>query len=71
MQVGMQLQTQKDGNVQVFVIKSIEGDKVTLDGNHPLADTDLNFDVELTDIREATEEEVQHGHVHGAGGHNH
>ncbi|MFT5207928.1 MAG: FKBP-type peptidyl-prolyl cis-trans isomerase SlyD, partial [Candidatus Omnitrophota bacterium] len=44
MQVGMQLQTQKDGNVQVFVIKSIEGDKVTLDGNHPLADTDLNFD---------------------------
>ncbi len=71
MQVGMKLQTQKEGNVQVFEIKSIEGDKVVLDGNHPLADADLTFDIELTDIRNATEEEIKHGHVHGAGGHNH
>ncbi len=71
LKVGMQLQTQKEDGLQVFAITSIEGDKVILDGNHPLAGTDLTFDVEIADIREATEEEIQHGHVHGAGGHHH
>jgi FKBP-type peptidyl-prolyl cis-trans isomerase SlyD len=44
---------------------------VTIDGNHPLAGKTLNFEVEVTDVRQATEEELTHGHVHGAGGHHH
>jgi len=44
---------------------------VDVDGNHPLAGYPLTFDVEITDIREATEEELEHKHVHGPGGHHH
>lgn len=44
---------------------------VTLDANHPLAGVDLMFDVEVTTIRDATEEELAHGHAHGPGGHSH
>jgi FKBP-type peptidyl-prolyl cis-trans isomerase SlyD len=44
---------------------------VTLDGNHPLAGMDLMFDVEVTGVRDATEEEIAHGHAHGPGGHSH
>ncbi len=44
---------------------------VTLDANHPLAGMDLTFDVEVTEIREATAEEAEHGHAHGPGGHDH
>lgn len=50
---------------------NIEGDDVTLDGNHPLAGQDLNFEVEVVQKREATVDEVAHGHVHGTGGCNH
>jgi len=53
-------------------ITAINGDKVTMDGNHPLAGQDLTFAVEIVDKREATEEELAHGHIHGgAGCHNH
>jgi FKBP-type peptidyl-prolyl cis-trans isomerase SlyD len=48
-----------------------EGDKVTLDGNHPLAGKELNFEVEVTDVRAATKEELEHGHAHGPDGHHH
>lgn len=68
--VGMEFHAQGDnGNMQVVRIVAIEGDKVTIDGNHPLAGVPLNFDVTVVDIREATEEEKAHGHVHGPHGH--
>lgn len=55
----------------VFVVTAIAGDEVTLDGNHPLAGQDLTFNVEMNDIREATAEEMQHGHAHSEHGHHH
>jgi FKBP-type peptidyl-prolyl cis-trans isomerase SlyD len=58
------------GPVEVTVT-GIQGDMVTVDGNHALAGVNLNFDVEITKVREATAEELMHGHVHGAGGHHH
>ncbi len=63
--------TMPDGNHQQFVIKKIEGDDVTIDFNHPLAGKTLTFEVELVDVREATPEELAHGHVHGPEGHEH
>jgi FKBP-type peptidyl-prolyl cis-trans isomerase SlyD len=55
----------------VALVTKIEGDDVTLDMNHPLAGMDLVFDIEIMDVREATKEELEHGHAHGAGGHQH
>ncbi len=60
-----------DGGQMPFVIKEVKENDVTVDFNHPLAGKDLEFDVELLDVRDATPEEMQHGHVHGPGGHNH
>ena len=71
LQPGMQFQSQSDNGVEIFTITKIEGNEVTIDGNHALADVALTFDVEVTEIREATEEELAHGHVHGPGGHHH
>ena len=56
---------------QAVTVTQIQGDMVTLDGNHPLAGKNLNFDIEITDVRVATEEELEHGHVHAAGDHHH
>ncbi len=67
-QVGMQFQAQGPGGVQVVTVLAIEGETVKMDGNHPLAGVHLNFAVEVIDVREATSEELEHGHVHGAGG---
>jgi FKBP-type peptidyl-prolyl cis-trans isomerase SlyD len=62
---GMSFQAQAaDGTVQHIVVQSVEGEEVTIDANHPLAGVTLNFDVEIVSVREATEEEVSHGHVH-------
>ena len=52
-------------------VTQLTGDLVTLDGNHPLAGQNLNFEVEVKDVRQASAEELAHGHVHGAGGHHH
>lgn len=65
---GMQFQT-PDHNV--FTVAEIKDGSVLLNGNHPLAGVTLHFSVEITGVREATDEELSHGHVHGPGGHHH
>lgn len=70
--VGMQFRAASEDQREVlFTIVDIDGDQVTIDANHPLAGETLNFDVEVMGVREATAEEVDHGHVHGEGGHHH
>lgn len=70
-QIGMQFQAESNmGPVMVTVIAVDEG-SVTLDGNHSLAGSTLHFDIEVVSVRAATDEEVEHGHVHGPGGHHH
>ena len=69
--VGMRLHAQTPQGPRAVVVTRLVGDMVTIDGNHPLAGKNLNFDVEIADVREATEEELSHGHVHGEGGHHH
>lgn len=71
MQVGMQVQLQTEQGPAIATIAAIEGENVTLDLNHPLADMELHFAVDVLDLREATEDEISHGHVHGPGGHHH
>ena len=69
---GMQFQARnKEGAVELLTVAEINGDKVIIDANHPLAGEVLNFDVTVRDIREASAEELAHGHVHGPGGHHH
>ncbi|MBB3191524.1 FKBP-type peptidyl-prolyl cis-trans isomerase [Halomonas cerina] len=68
---GMQFQAQTQGGPLMVTVTKVEGDTVTVDGNHPLAGQQLNFDVEVAEVREASQEEVEHGHVHGEGGHEH
>jgi FKBP-type peptidyl-prolyl cis-trans isomerase SlyD len=66
-QVGMQFHAEtSDGELQTVTVTAVEGNTVTIDGNHPMAGLDLNFDVSVVDVREASAEELQHGHVHGA-----
>ena len=60
-----------EGVQMPFIITDVKDDDITVDFNHPLAGRDLEFDVELVDVRDATPEEMQHGHVHGPGGHHH
>jgi FKBP-type peptidyl-prolyl cis-trans isomerase SlyD len=70
-QPGMQFQGQgPQGEINVTVSK-VEGDTVFIDGNHPLAGKTLHFAIEVADVRDASTEELEHGHVHGAGGHQH
>jgi FKBP-type peptidyl-prolyl cis-trans isomerase SlyD len=69
---GMQFHAQSSqGHARVVTVTRIVGDMVTVDGNHPLAGKVLNFDVEVAEVRDATQEELEHGHVHGPGGHHH
>ena len=70
-EAGMQFQADTPEGVQVITVKAVHGDLVTVDANHTLAGQDLNFDVGIVEVREATEEETAHGHVHGVGGHHH
>ena len=68
---GMQVQVGTEQGNAIATVAKIEGEDVTLDVNHPLAGVTLTFDVEIVDVRDATQEELEHGHVHGPGGHNH
>ena len=70
-EAGMEFHAQTEQGTQIVRVHAVEGDKVTVDGNHPLAGMSLNFDVEITEVRDATQEEKDHGHVHGPGGHQH
>lgn len=71
LQVGTRFAAGPEANAPVFMVTKIEGNDVYLDGNHPLAGEDLTFEIEVMDIREATAEELQHGHAHGPEGHHH
>ena len=72
LEVGMRLQAQdQDGNTFSVHVAQIEGDEVVIDGNHPLAGMPLTFEIEIVAIRDATTEELQHGHAHGEEGHHH
>ena len=74
LEVGMQFEGMPDGaapddEALIFTVTDIADDKVVLDGNHPLAGMALRFELEVVEVRAATDEEIQHGHVHGAHGH--
>lgn len=70
--VGQQFHAQGEhGETILITVTNIENNQVTIDGNHPFAGLNLNFDIEVVDIRDASSEELAHGHVHGPGGHQH
>ncbi len=74
--VGMQFEAYASPDAEpgagiVFTVTDVADGKVVLDGNHPWAGKRLRFDCKIIDVRPATQEEIQHGHVHGAGGHEH
>jgi len=68
---GMRFHAMSEAGPRVVTVVGVEGDQVTIDGNHPLAGMTLHFDVTIADVRDASEEEISHGHAHGPGGHDH
>ncbi len=70
-EVGMRFQAETEQGPVPVVVTSMDEATVTVDGNHPLAGQELHFDVSIAEIRDASEEEIEHGHVHGPGGHQH
>ncbi len=70
-EVGMQFHADVSHGNGIITITAVEGDEVTIDGNHPLAGQALTFAVEVVSVRPATAEELAHGHVHGDGCHHH
>lgn len=71
LELGMQFQVDSPQGPFVVTVTELKTESVTVDGNHPLAGVTLNFDVEVTEVRTATPEELAHGHIHGPGGHHH
>jgi FKBP-type peptidyl-prolyl cis-trans isomerase SlyD len=62
---GMSFEAQgQDGQSRRIVVTAVNGEEITIDANHPLAGVELNFDVQIVEVRDATEEEIAHGHVH-------
>ncbi|TAM12474.1 MAG: peptidylprolyl isomerase [Nevskiaceae bacterium] len=68
---GMRFTAETDGGPVSVVVTQVADGQVTVDGNHPLAGQTLHFDVEVVDVREASPEEIVHGHVHGPHDHHH
>jgi FKBP-type peptidyl-prolyl cis-trans isomerase SlyD len=68
LQIGMQFQADSPEGTMILTILEITEKEVRVDGNHPLAGKELHFEVEVLELRNATEEEIQHRHVHGTGG---
>jgi len=68
-EIGMQFHADVSYGPGIITIVAINGDEVTIDGNHPLAGEELNFAVEVIEVRPASADELAHGHVHGAGCH--
>lgn len=69
-EAGMQFQAQSEnGQMIMITVTNVDGDNVTIDGNHPLAGETLHYDITVIDVRDATEEEISHGHVHMPGHH--
>ncbi len=66
---GMQFHAEVSHGPGIITVVHIDGDKVTIDGNHPLAGEALTFDVEVMEVREASSDEIAHGHIHGEGCH--
>jgi FKBP-type peptidyl-prolyl cis-trans isomerase SlyD len=66
-EVGMQFHADVSSGPGVITVIAVDGDQITIDGNHPLAGVPLTFDIDIIDIRPATQEEQSHGHIHGAG----
>jgi FKBP-type peptidyl-prolyl cis-trans isomerase SlyD len=71
LEVGMQFQADAGQHSMPVTVTKIDGDEVTVDANHPLAGQRLHFAIEVTDVRDASLEELTHGHAHGPGGHHH
>jgi FKBP-type peptidyl-prolyl cis-trans isomerase SlyD len=69
--VGTQLRATTDDGEQTVIVIDVQDDEITVDGNHPLAGIDLKFDVEILEVREASKDELAHGHVHRDDGNEH
>lgn len=69
--VGDIFQVNTENGPRQVVVKKVGKFNVDVDTNHPLAGKTLRFEIEISEVREATEEEIEHGHAHGAGGHQH
>ena len=67
----MRFQAQSDHGPVSVIVTEVTDENVTVDGNHALAGQSLNFAIEVTEVRAASAEELEHGHVHGPGGHQH
>ena len=70
-EVGMRFQAETEQGPVPVVVTAMDDKTVTVDGNHPLAGQQLHFDVTISAVRDASAEEIEHGHVHGPGGHHH
>jgi FKBP-type peptidyl-prolyl cis-trans isomerase SlyD len=63
--------SEESGETRIYTVTDIADDKVVVDGNHPLAGQTVVFSCQVTEVREASSEELSHGHVHGPHGHHH
>jgi FKBP-type peptidyl-prolyl cis-trans isomerase SlyD len=70
-QVGARYPVETEEGTRIVLVIALRGDYATVDGNHPLVGMTLHFEITVLEVREATSEELSHGHVHGAGGHHH